>query len=715
MIPDNYVKILAFICIASITGLSVSAQSFKRTTISLDGIWQIAEGDSVHIPEKFEHNIQVPGLVSLAKPEFKNAGPKVENRRSLKQSDPLRESFWYHRTFTINSPIPEVAILKIAKAKYGTKVFLNGREIGINWACFTPGYFNVKGALKRGENELIVRVGASRDALPPSIPDGFDFEKERYIPGIYDNVTLTLSGAPHIVRVQTVPDIIHKELQVQLTLDSTRKENSDISFIVQEAKSLKVVGSLDSSFKLSGNEGNNVINVRLPLKDCHLWSPEDPFLYHLLVKTEGDTKEVEFGMREFHFSNLTKNAVLNGKPYFLRGSNITIYRFFEDSACKNLPWDTTWVRKLFASFKQFHWNSLRFCIGFPPDFWYKIADEEGILIQNEFPVWYGPGKPPENKWPRELKAEELEKEYTSMIYEYWNHPSVVIWDGGNETVSGTTNETGKAIWAVRNVDLSNRPWDNSYESHRAPGDVYEVHPYHFINSNFKLKDIDTASPIPQQNGEIAHNFQDFPAIINEYGWLWLNRDGTPTTLTKQLYENLLGPNSTTEQRWHLYATYMAAETEFWRCHRKAAGVLIFTALGYSRPDGQTSDFFTDVAKLKYDNDILKYLPDAFSPIGIMLDEWGNTIECSKAHSFKILTINDLGKDWKGSVSLRILKNNKRILQKSTPLVIPAYGKRMITIICNTPELQGTYTVEAVLQDVDGKPVKSIREIPFIKK
>ena len=35
-----------------------------------------------------------------------------------------------------------------------------------------------------------------------------------------------------------------------------------------------------------------------------------------------------------------------------------------------------------------NWNSLRYCIGFPPDFWYDIADEVGFLIQDEFPIWY---------------------------------------------------------------------------------------------------------------------------------------------------------------------------------------------------------------------------------------------------------------------------------------------------------------------------------------
>jgi hypothetical protein len=691
--------------------------SIKRTIISLDGTWQIAEGSMEKPTGTFNHTVPVPGLVSLAVPAFENVGPKVKNRSSLSQSDPLREAFWYRRTFNINKSIPAVAMLKIAKAKYGTEVFLNGKEIGIHWPCFTPGYFNVKNALKQGANEIVIRVGASRNAVPDSIPSGFDFEKERYIPGIYDNVQLILSDNPHIISVQTIPDIIHKELQIQLTLDSTETESSNLSFVIKEAKSQRTVGTLKESVKLAGDK-ENIINVRIPIKDCHLWSPEDPFLYNLLVKTDGDDKEVEFGMREFHFDPLTKEAVLNGKPYFMRGTNITLYRFFEDTACEDLPWDTTWIRNLFKSFKQFHWNSMRLCIGLPPEEWYKIADEEGFLLQNEFPVWYGPGGR-EGTWPTALKAPELAREYASMMREDWNHPSVVIWDASNETITYNkngekTDETGKAIWMVRNLDFSNRPWDNGYESHRAPGDVYEVHPYHFISPNFKLKDLDTTSPVPQQRGERVFNTENFPVIINEYGWLWLNRDGSPTTLTKKLYENLLGPNSTTEQRWHLYATYMAAETEFWRCHRKVAGVLIFTALGYSRPDGQTSDFFVNPAKLEYQKDFLKYLPDAFNPVGLMLDEWGDKIECGKDHHFKILSINDLGKDWKGEVSLRILKNDRIVIQKSIKLFIPAYGRNSITITCTTPNSSGKYTVEAVLVKDGDKPVRSIREIPFIE-
>lgn len=703
--------IIATIIIFFTAGTFIYAQNIsRRNTISLDGNWQIAEGTMNKTPENFNNTVSVPGLVSLSIPAFKNVGPKVEDRRSVSQSDPLREAFWYRRTFTISGSIPEVAILKISKAMFGTKVILNGVDLGEHFPCFTPGYFNAKTSLKKGLNEILIRVGSSPDAVPPSIPRGFDFEKEHYIPGIYDDVKLILSGTPNIVRVQTVPDIINKQVRLQIDLQNSGEvKNSEITFNIKESNSHKLAGTFKKEIKLSSDK-DTLIYVTIPINNCHLWSPEDPFLYDLEVNTEADTYNTRFGMREFHFDPVTKKAVLNGKPYFMRGSNITLYRFFEDSACKSLPWDSTWVRNLHKSFKKFHWNSLRYCIGLAPDEWYRIADEEGFLIQDEFPIWYGGiGW---NVWPKELKSDELIKEYTEWMQDRWNHPSIVIWDASNETVcdNGKTDETGKAVWKVRNLDLSNRPWDDSYSPHRAPGDVFESHPYHFQNPDFKLKDIAKASAVPEGNQYANH--EDFPVIINEYGWLWLNRDGTPTTLTEQLYKNLLGDHSTTSQRRHLYAMYTAAETEFWRCHRNAAGVLHFTALGYSRSDGQTSDNFTDPAKLEYDSEFLKYVPDAFSPVGIMLDEWGNKIATGKQHQFNIIAINDLENEWNGEVQLQILREGKIVSDKSKPLTIASYGKKTISIVCETPGKAGLYTVQAILEKNGEKPVKSIREIIF---
>ena len=53
----------------------------------------------------------------------------------------------------------------------------------------------------------------------------------------------------------------------------------------------------------------------------------------------------------------------------------------------------------------------------------------------------------------------------------------------------------------------------------------------------------------------------------------------------------------------------------------------FTTLGYSRPDGQTSDHWTKggVAKLQWEPEFYQYVRDAFAPVGMMIDFWNNTV------------------------------------------------------------------------------------------
>ena len=100
-------------------------------------------------------------------------------------------------------------------------------------------------------------------------------------------------------------------------------------------------------------------------------------------------------------------------------------------------------------------------LGFPPEMWYEIADEEGLLIQDEFPIWYGG-----SRFPATVKPEHLAREFTDWMRERWNHPCVVIWDAQNETVDDSV--IAPAIGLVRGLDLSHRPWDNGWASPQSP-------------------------------------------------------------------------------------------------------------------------------------------------------------------------------------------------------------------------------------------------------
>jgi hypothetical protein len=428
------------------------------------------------------------------------------------------------------------------------------------------------------------------------------------------------------------------------------------------------------------------------------------------LSTGGDAVKVRFGMRSFGFDAKAKRAVLNGRPYFMRGTNVCIYRFFEDADRQDLPWRADWVRRLHQKFKSMHWDSIRYCIGFPPEMWYDIADEEGLLIQDEFPIWIG-GKAPENP-----KAEKIIPEYTEWMRERWNHPCVVIWDGQNESF---TDQTGKAIQAVRHLDLSNRPWENGWSEPQSPSDCVESHPYLFIRmwsekKPFFLKELANVSGVPALNPR--QKKLNVPIIINEYCWLWLNRDGSPTCLTDKVYESLLGPNSTVDQRRMLHARYVAALTEFWRCHRECAGVLHFCGLGYSRsgdkprPEGgATSDHFVDLEKLTFEPKIEEHVGEAFNPVGLMLDFWAEEAPCGEKRPLKVFAINDRYEAWSGSVRLRIAHGSEEVWRSSQPCTIESLGRTILTFTVAMPARPGRYTVIAELVRGTDKPIRSLRD------
>lgn len=169
-------KLLTFpAAMVALAVLPAALSAETRNVISLDGTWEIAEGSMQTPPASFAHHVPVPGLVDLATPSFPDVGKKSDRR----------QAFWYRRSFKVAGPIPPTALLKIHKAKFGTQVWLNGKHVGDHNPCFTPGLFDVRQHLKGSgqTNELLIRVGACKDAVAESIPAGQDFEKNPLLPG----------------------------------------------------------------------------------------------------------------------------------------------------------------------------------------------------------------------------------------------------------------------------------------------------------------------------------------------------------------------------------------------------------------------------------------------------------------------------------------------------------------------------------------------------
>jgi hypothetical protein len=196
----------------------------------------------------------------------------------------------------------------------------------------------------------------------------------------------------------------------------------------------------------------------------------------------------------------------------------------------------------------------------------------------------------------------------------------------------------------------------------------------------------------------------------------LNRDGSTTTLTDQVYERFLGENQTTEERRALYINYLSSLTEYFRCNRKFAGVLHFCALAYSRaefPRGQTSDHFMDIENLEFEPLFAKYVKGAFSPVGIMLNLWEKELEASDEMGLEVYVINDLYEGWQGDVKLRIEQEGTIITEYIQNGDVESLGQEILSYVIDLSVEPGDYQLIAELTNAKGEIVQSIRNVEIV--
>lgn len=699
--------------------LPINAQ---REIVNLNGVWDIEESISASkVPSKFTHQVEVPGLANMASPNFEGvdkfyskeyysnywAKPTLvkldinPDTMKIGYSFQKRNYLWYRRSFE-SRPGYEAVILKINKAQFGTMVLVNGKKAGEYNGCFSAQYCNITSLLKKkGQNEVIIRIGAHPGVLPPSVPAGNDFEKRHWTPGIYDDVSVIFTNYPYIETLQVAPDIHKNEIVVQtVVVSGPRNGQVKLSAKITEWKSGKEVADATNDFTADGSP-KSTFTFRMAIKDAKLWSPDNPFLYNLSITTGSDNVKTRFGMREFRFDTPTKRAYLNDKLIFLRGSNITLHRFFDDSLCMRHPWEEKWVRKLLTDLPaKYNWNSFRFCIGPVPDKWFDIADELGLLIQNEYFIWsYRP------YWDRNI----LKGHLTDWMKDCWNHPSVAWWDINNETRETILTEL---ISELRPLDLSGRAWDNGYNLPEGDNDPVEDHNYKFYSSVFggpswnqqKFQD-GMAEKTTNAPHPTAH-----ACILNEYGWLWLKRDGQATLLTSPVYDSI-ARGYTNQQRQELYAYLLAAETEYFRAHRNYAGVLHFDYLTGDFKGAITGDIFKNPETLEPVKVFDDYFTEIFKPLGVYVNYFPAEVKPGSEAEVPVMIVNDEYRRISGNIEMKLFGNSDNEISESVvPFTVANLSQNTYKLKLNMPEKEGLYWLYTYAVQSDGSKTLCRRKV-----
>ncbi len=748
--------LLVFLFIPNIVLFS---QGEGRMVISLNGVVEFDQTKTAFPPKRFKKSIPVPGLIDQAIPIL---GQKAAYFSGIQEP---RYS-WYKFRFWVPPEMKEkTAILTLLKSRFNTQIILNGHDCGTYRQCNTP----VEAALTdfldfEKENILLVRLG-DRAWLPKEAATGFDREKITDFPGIWDDVFITFTGPLRVNRCLALPDLKGQKVTVKLKLENYAKlveRNTEYSSIeysirgwIREKKSGRKVTEEVSLNGIIKCQKENVLEFDVDMREPHAWSPEDPFLYEAVVMVsadglvfnnygnpenlkpagnyswigDSDKKVVTFGMRDF--KAVSKTFHLNGEEYRFIGSTFTLNRFFEDPERKGLPWDKEWVKKLMVDIpKSLGWNFFRVSIGLLPSFWYDLADEYGFIIQNEYPMW-------------NLRGRDIgyEIEYTDWVWTDGNHPGIVIWDALNEQKEPFLGNV--LIPELRKLDPT-RIWDAGWmeESELDVMEMKEVHWYSLAHGWWSpdnrveqwRKDFRFGGLFNKYSGLQSVFTSSAPVILNEYGWLWLNRDGRHSGIrtygefreqdkvpfrknyeyfepdgsqlytNRDVYDYFLGKEATAEERWAFQAYLLGIETEIIRSTRQCPGIASFAYLTNNK--GYTGDWFKGKIKKLNPSQALLVQYHTAKPFAVFIDvEDGRYLknpsspEPGSLQSIDLFAVNDSKIPKSGMVKFSMINaEGKNIWTREIPVSLKPFWQKMIPLSIEIPGEKGGYMLLSELYE-----------------
>ncbi len=293
--------------------------------------------------------IQVPSCWNFSKPDYFH----------------YEGSAWFGRRFQHEKGSDdERVLLRIGAAHYDTKVFLNGIFLGNHYGGSTPFFVELTDHLQ-DDNWLFLYVNNERtlDRVPMRHCDWFNYG------GVFREVELL-----------RLPGVFIKDLFVHLVPDGAFRTISAsvmLSDMIDGDCRLQIPDlGIDTILPIQGGEGSITLDV-----SPELWSPANPRLYDVTASFDGDHIEDRVGLREIRTEG--RDILLNGEALKLRG--ICAH---EDDQGRGRVTDDNDIRRRFAHAKELGANFMRLAHYPHHERAAEIADEVGLLLWEEIPVYW---------------------------------------------------------------------------------------------------------------------------------------------------------------------------------------------------------------------------------------------------------------------------------------------------------------------------------------
>ncbi|MBM3310349.1 MAG: beta-galactosidase [Candidatus Aminicenantes bacterium] len=337
---------------------------------------------------------------------------------------------WYQREVEIPSAWAGRRIfLELERCHWETRLWANGREIGMRNSLSTPHVYDLTDALPPGRHTLTIRVdNRIKDIDVGSNAHSVSDHTQTNWNGIVGRLRLRSTAPVYLEDVRVFPDVSRKAAKIRVVLRNATGRPLR-GTLVLEVRSVGPADSRRLSAQVRTFETESpelAIEVDYPMGErAALWDEFSPALYELRARVEGqtegvwDARSLRFGMREFKAAG-TRFAV-NGRPVFLRGTlECCIFPKTGYPAMTQSEW-----RRVFGVIKAHGLNHMRFHSWCPPEAAFDAADETGVYLYVECGAWtnVGDGKAID-RW--------LFEESERVVSAYGNHPSFCMMSYGNE-------------------------------------------------------------------------------------------------------------------------------------------------------------------------------------------------------------------------------------------------------------------------------------------
>ena len=529
-------------------------QMVRKDWVNLNGLWDyVIQPMDESRPEKFAGKILVPFPVESA-------------LSGVKQPLTNEQRLWYRRTFTS----PKLAdgrrlLLHFGAVDWEAKVFINGRAVGEHRGGYDAFTFDVTDALKLGaENELVVAVFDATGAGQALGKQNFNKIAKpggiAYTPcsGIWQTVWLETVAAASIQDLKLIPDVDAGCLRITVNAGGA-----------SPAPNVEII-AFDGRKEVARISGKPGVELKLPIPNARLWTPENPFLYHLKVRMGGDEVASYFGMRKIALGKNEKGftaMLLNGKPVFQAGP---LDQGFWPDGIYTAPTDEA-LRFDIAEMKRLGFNMVRKHVKVEPARWYYWCDKLGLLVWQDMPSGGGGhgGNSEHEGEPTEF-APQFETELRALVEQHQNHPSIILWVVFNE--GWGQYDTARLTAWVKALDPSRLVNGASGWVDRKTGDVSDQHSYP-----------GPACPEP----EAAR-----VAVLGEFGGLGLPTPNHTWVESSWGYRGVTGERSLTRKYGELWR-------EVWRLKDQGLCAAVYTQL--TDVETECNGLFTyDRKRLKVD-------------------------------------------------------------------------------------------------------------------